>query len=155
VDPDLENINSSWFRDARKFSDSLVFSWEDTGCHSGNRCIKISSSEPNDARWVQSVNVEQNTKYLLAGWIKTKNVMQRDSDYARIGANLGILESGYRSGGIFNTNDWMFVSLHFNSGELSQISVTCRLGYYSGYTFFSGLVTGEMWCDDYSLTKEE
>jgi hypothetical protein len=64
-----------------------------------------------------------------------------------VGGNLGVMEINQASGGLFDNNEWMRVSIRFNSGENASITVACRLGYYGD------TVTGRLWCDDLSLRR--
>jgi hypothetical protein len=96
-------------------------------------------------RWIQTVPVNPNTEYELSGWIKTNNVVHGTGSIVA-GANIGLFGTYEHTLGLFGTNDWTFVSMTFNSGEISEITIACRLGYWSG------TATGTMWCDDISLT---
>jgi hypothetical protein len=143
----FETTGSGWFTDAWKGDNLSIFSWETYGCRSGKGCVSIQMQEANDARWLQTVSVTPNTDYILEGWVKSQNVISTEM-YTRMGGNLGVMEINRTSGGIFDTNDWMRVSLRFNSGDNSGITVACRLGYYGD------IVTGRIWCDDFSLREE-
>jgi len=62
------------------------------------------------------------------------------------GANLGLFGTWDHTPGLFGSNDWTFVSMEFNSGSnTTEVTVACRLGYWSG------TATGTVWCDDIEL----
>lgn len=52
-----------------------------------------------------------------------------------------------RSPGVFGTTDWTFVSVIFNSGPQTRLTLAARLGYWSG------TATGTAWFDDLRLTR--
>ena len=115
--------------------------------------MKVEAITANDARWIQTVSVTPNTQYVLSGYIKTVNVAHT-SQSQDAGANLSILGGYTSTPALFGTNGWKYVSVVFNSGSNTQVTVAARLGMYSGVT------TGTAWFDDlqlepvcYTLTK--
>jgi len=110
-----------------------------------DKSIKISMTTPNDARWIQTVDVEPNTWYFLSGWIKTDNV-GHTSESVDAGANLSLFGTWERSAGVFGSEDWTRNSLLFSSGDDEQVIIGARLGYWAGTT------TGTAWFDDIRLT---
>ena len=136
-------IPDNWWKDV--FDPSGVLLWDDTQSLGGNRSVKINAATPNDARWVQTVNVEPNTRYLVSGWIKTENV-GHSAQAEDTGASLGIFGTYQRSVGLFGTNDWTYVSFVFGSAEQTQVMIAARLGFWSGTT------TGTAWFDDLQVT---
>ena len=133
-----------WSKDI--FDPSGVLLWDDTERLGGGRSIKITAPTPNDARWIQSVQVEPNTNYRISGWIKTENV-GHTAQSEDAGASLGILGTwDQRTVGLFGTHDWTYVSFVFNSREQTQITLAARLG------FWSGTATGTAWFDDLEVT---
>ena len=72
-------IPDHWIWDPWKIS--AVRIWDDTEAHSGERSVKIHAPEANDARWIQSVDLDPNQLYFLSGWIKTDNVQHDDGTY--------------------------------------------------------------------------
>jgi hypothetical protein len=63
-----------------------------------------------------------------------------------VGANLSLSGSWEEhTPGLVGTNDWTYVQLYFNSGNRTEVTVACRLGY------MSGTALGTMWCDDIEL----
>jgi hypothetical protein len=132
-----------WTWDA--WQPTAIFAWDDTEATTGSKSVKIDAPTPNDARWIQTVDVEPNTWYFLSGWIKTDNV-GHTSDFVDAGANLSLFGTYERSAGVFGSQDWTRNSLLFNSGDDEQVTIGARLGYWSGTT------TGTAWFDDLQLT---
>jgi hypothetical protein len=137
---------TAWARDAWILS-SASLSWDLTQSRSGTKSVKIQLDTSNDARWVQTVAVQPNTDYQLSGWIKTSNVVH-SGEVVTAGANLGLLGTWDHTPGLFGANDWTYVNMPFNSGSNTQVTVACRLGYWSG------TATGTMWCDDITLQPQ-
>jgi hypothetical protein len=98
----------------------------------------------NDARWIQTVTVQPNTSYSLSGWIKTENVTPEGGG-SPAGANLGLFGTWDHTNGLYGTNNWTYVSMQFNSGSNTTVTVACRLGYWSS------MAMGTMWCDNVQL----
>lgn len=116
------------------------FSRDDRTVHSGAWSVSITASTNNDGWFSQQVTVEPETQYMLTGWIKTKNVS------AGAGANLSLVGTWTHTEGLLGTNDWTQVSLWFNSGSNTQITIGARLGYWNGTSM------GTAWFDDIRLT---
>jgi len=122
--------------------------------NSGDQGVRISSTEGADASWNQTVEVEPDTEYTLSGWIKTENVENLEDtgfvDITPVGAALNVDEVGgasdadVRTDGITGTTDWAEVSVTFNSGSNSELTVN---GLFGGW----GESTGTAWYDDLSL----
>ncbi len=130
-----------WSEDAWDMSHS-TFLWDTTQHHSGNRSLKISNDPENDARWIQTIYVQQNSNYRFSGWIKTENAGQGDGR----GANLSTFAPLFTgTSAVTGTNDWTYVSYELNTGSNDQITVAARIGYYSSMT------TGTAWFDDLHL----
>lgn len=121
-----------------------TLTWDNTQARQGPKSVKISFSTPNDARWIQTVSVQPNTRYRLSGWVKTENVAH-SAEVVDAGANLSLFGTWTRSTGLFGTTDWTYVSLEFNSESNTQVTVAARLGYWAGTT------TGTAWFDDLRL----
>jgi len=139
---------AAWTQDAWNWSAS-TFTWDDTQAHDGDRSIRITNDDLNDARWTQMVMVEPNTDYRLSGWIRTENVTHTQESIDA-GANLSVFDSPeFRIwtyvGELFGTNDWTYVSLVFNTGDVTELTIAARLGYWYGTT------TGTAWFDDIRL----
>jgi hypothetical protein len=111
----------------------------------GVKSLEIRSAVADDARFTQRVEVKPNTRYLLSGWIKTKDVVIEDQGN-RIGANLSLEGAFEVTESLIGTNDWKYVSLVIDSGDRTEIAVNARLGFYSS------LAKGAAWFDEISLT---
>ena len=142
---------TGWTRDA--WQSGAGFTWDNTQSYGGSKSVKVEAITANDARWIQTVSVTPNTQYVLSGYIKTVNVAHT-SQSQDAGANLSILGGYTSTPALFGTNGWKYVSVVFNSGSNTQVTVAARLGMYSGVT------TGTAWFDDlqlepvcYTLTK--
>jgi len=131
-----------WAWDA--WQPSAIFTWDNTQARTGDKSVKIYAPTSNDARWIQSVDVEPNTLYFLSGWIKTDNV-GHSSEPVDAGANLSLFGTWEHSAGVFGSQDWTQNSILFNSGDGIQVTVGARLGYWAGTT------TGTAWFDDLQL----
>ena len=123
---------------------SAEFFWADSTAYEGGLSVGITALAPNDASWIQTVDLEPDTNYLLSGWIKTQDVAHTGGVDA--GAHLNLYGTWTRSEGVFGTSDWTYISMAFNSGESGQVTVAARLGFWSGAT------TGTAWFDDLQVT---
>jgi hypothetical protein len=132
-----------WAWDA--WQPSAIFTWDNTQARTGDKSVKIDAPTSNDARWIQTVDIEPNTWYFLSGWIKTDNV-GHSSEAVDAGANLSLYGTWERSAGVFGTQGWTRNSILFSSGDDIQVTVGARLGYWAGTT------TGTAWFDDLQLT---
>ena len=107
----------------------------------------LSSDEPNDLRLMQSVDVEENTSYILTAEVSAQGVM------GGRGASLSIdnfsIDGCYiYSKSILGSVDWTKVELVFRTGDgQTKINVALRLGGYSE------LSTGTVRCRNISLEK--
>ena len=123
---------------------SAIPTWDDTQAQTGGKSVKIYAPTPNDARWIQTVDVEPNKLYFLSGWIKTDNV-GHTAESVDAGANFSLFGTWTHSAGVFGTRDWTRNGILFNSGIDVQVTVGARLGYWAGTT------TGTAWFDDLEL----
>ncbi len=114
----------------------------------GKKALVIRSLDADDARYVQKVAVKPSTRYLLSGWIKTKDVVIGDEN-GRMGANLS-LDGGFEaSAPVVGTNDWTYVTLVFDSAKRTEVTVCARLGFYAS------TAKGVAWFDDLCLVELE
>jgi hypothetical protein len=140
------NTPTEWNKDAWQFSPE-IFIWDNTQARTGDKSAKIDVSVINDARWIQTVDVEPNSWYFLSGWIKTENVAHAAPGEVDAGANLMLFGTWERSEAVFESQDWTRSSLLFNSGDEAQVTPGGRLGYWAGAT------TGTVWFDDLQLRQ--
>jgi hypothetical protein len=100
----------------------------------GPGLVEIDSTQPNDARWMQSLS-------LGAGWYYF-SVDARTSDVGKeFGATLSIMEDGISSQELKGTTDWTRIGLYLKVGGMgADIEMALRLGGYSslntGKAFF-------------------
>lgn len=111
----------------------------------------ISIGNANDVGWVQKVNLERNTPYVISGWVKGENITAN-----KIGANISYFGEWNRSFGnsgisksLSGTFDWTKLSITTLSDSTGETSIACRLGYYNN------TVNGTLWCDDFTIQKAD
>jgi len=126
------------------YDPSAEFFWSDQIAFKGALSAGISAPTPNDASWLQTVNLDPGANYLLSGWIKTENVAHNEGVDA--GANLNLFGTFNRTRGVFGTSDWTYAGMPFNSGESGEVTISARVG------FFAGTTTGTAWFDDLQVT---
>lgn len=111
----------------------------------GQKAVVIRAPINDDARYLQKVAVKPNTRYLVSGWIKTKDVVVVEPT-GRTGANLSIDAHTYEmSQSVVGTNDWRYASFLFDSGTRTEVLVCARIG------FVYSTAKGEAWFDDLCL----
>lgn len=111
----------------------------------GQKAVVIRAPVNDDARYLQRVAVTPNTRYLVSGWIKTKDVVVVEPT-GRTGANLSIDAHTYEmSQSVVGTNDWRYASFLFDSGTRTEVLVCARIG------FVYSTSKGEAWFDDLCL----
>lgn len=146
VDSSFENANAKRWSVLSWRQNSAAVRIQSDDAKSGKNAVAITSVEPDDARYTQKVRVKPNTHYLLAGWIKTNDVTVVQSG-GRIGACL-CLEGGYEaSRSLVGDNGWTYVTLQFNSGNRTAVTICARLGFYGS------TATGSAWFDDLVLIE--
>ncbi|RLS58210.1 MAG: hypothetical protein DWH91_02830 [Planctomycetota bacterium] len=113
----------------------------------GQKAAAIRSTVTEDAHFDQTVPVKPGTRYLLSGWIKTKDVAieKVDQTYGKAGATLSIWGGYEHSRSLTGTNEWTYVTLLFDARDRSEVTVCARLGYWYS------VATGEAWFDDLCL----
>jgi len=112
----------------------------------GNRSAKISSQQGGDVSWATRVPVKPRTDYRLTGWIKTENAQKIGRANGAM-FNVHELQDPVRGGtkALTGDNDWTQVSLNFNSGQMTEVTINCLFGGW-------GRATGTAWFDDVELT---
>lgn len=130
-------VPTHWHTDA--WSPPLSrFGWE-VG-PDGTGTISITSPQPNDARWCQTVAVEPGATYRITARVRTKEV-----GTAHFGAFLTIEPLRDYSADLRATQDWQPLELVVSNHEESSWDVCGRLGSYSS------LNTGAAWFADFSM----
>jgi len=131
-----EGLPDDWLPDAY-LSIYGVSDFEVSDGQSG-RGITIRNNDANDARFVQTVQVQPNTLYELSGYVKAKALDGR-------GANLSIMQVSAVSDSLTDTLDaWQKLLVYGRTGsQQRELTVYARLGGYSadsrGEASFDGL----------------
>lgn len=114
----------------------------------GKKSLRIRSDNAtgNDIAFVQNVTVKPNTRYLLSGWVKTKDVAITEKG-GTTGANLGVFGRQEMSESLVGDQDWTYLSLVFDSGDQSELEVGVRLGHNGS------VAKGSAWFDDVILIE--
>jgi hypothetical protein len=100
--------------------------------------LSISSTKPNDARWVQSVPVSPSTWYQVTGWVRAENVGAQT-----MGAYLSVMDTFHNSRDLRGTTGWTPVGFWIKTGGLeTSLKVACRLGGYSSLSIGLAQCTG-------------
>lgn len=122
------------------------FALAETG-HSGGRSVKITSETGADASWAATVSVKPRTNYRLTAWVKTEKVSKLGAAHGAM-LNIHELQDAVKGAtkAIVGDNDWTMLSLNFNSGDLTELTVNCLFGGW-------GFARGAAWWDDVQLTQ--
>lgn len=108
--------------------------------------IRTDNTQGNDIAFVQKITATPNTRYLLSGWAKTKNVVVTEKGGVT-GASLGIFGRQETSDSLTGDQDWMYLTLVFDSGTQSDFEVGARLGHNGS------VAKGSAWFDDLVLIE--
>ncbi len=113
----------------------------------GQKAAVLRTTINDDTRFSQTVTIKPGTRYLLSGWIKTKDVEidKVDRTYGKAGATLSLWGGYEHSRSLVGTNDWTYSTLIFDSGNRTEVGVLARLGYWYS------TASGEAWFDDLCL----
>lgn len=113
----------------------------------GQQAAVLRTTINDDTRFSQTVTIQPRTRYLLSGWIKTKDVEidKDDRKYGKAGATLSIWGGYEHSRSLVGTNDWTYSTLTFDSRDRTEVAVLARLGYWYS------TASGEAWFDDLCL----
>ena len=114
-----------WGVTAWKNQEGTITAERTPGGKSGAWAVRLSASEPDDAKLVQSVPVEPNTLYRLSGWIGVVAPVEGD-----LGANLSTMETMETTADVKNPKEgWVFRTLYGKTGpDQRNLTVTLRLG---------------------------
>jgi hypothetical protein len=113
--------------------DTTTYTW--THEPSGAASVEVENKLSNDARWVQSLSLDQ-------GWYYISAEIRADhaSPYLT-GANISILEDGITSPDLKGTTDWQRVGFYLKVGKRgADVELALRLGGFlnltMGHAFF-------------------
>jgi chitodextrinase len=148
IDPGFEITPQAggWSTDAY-LATGAGFVWEAPPCgHNGTRCVRISASQLDDLRWIQTVNgLTPGGTYWLSGWIKGDNIVLQPG--GQVGANLCLYGTWeHTAARLAGTFDWTRVIDQFTAPASGSIIVGCRLGYWGN------TASGKAWFDDILLS---
>lgn len=121
---------------------------EGVGAKVGQKSAVLRATISDDTHFNQMVSIQPNMRYLLSGWIKTRDVAidtRADQTYRKAGATLAIWGGYEHSSSLTGTNDWQYVTLIFDANNRTEVSVGPRLG------FWNSIASGEAWFDDLCL----
>ncbi|MBR6029018.1 MAG: phospholipid carrier-dependent glycosyltransferase [Clostridia bacterium] len=142
---DSRGLPRGWSTDEWNHSEGYtVYSVSDSVSHSGSRSACVQNFGENDARFIQTVQVEPEELYRLSGWVWAEGV----PDFGW-GANISVLGVYSSTEGCFETEgQWEYVEIYGETGpDQTQVTVSARLGGYSGESI------GKACFDDLCLTK--
>jgi hypothetical protein len=108
----------------------------------------LSAAVPNDIMLQQRVRVDPAGTYLVAGWVRTRDV-EIQQEGGALGANLSVFSLGQSSASVAGSSDWTYVTHVFSAGGLSEVVICARLG----GTFSA--CTGTAWFDDLHVVALE
>lgn len=134
-----DGVPAQWRTDAWNSTLSR-FVWE-VG-PDGTGTINITSPQPNDARWCQTVTVEPGATYRVSARVRTSEVGSANAGAFIIVEPLRAYTTDLRG-----TQDWQRLALEARAQEETSWSVCARLGSYAN------LNTGTAWFTDFSMTQ--
>lgn len=120
------------------------FSRDNSVKYSNKASYKIQSNTPNDAMYVQTIEVTPNTAYKVSCMVKTEDV-KAQKGILTAGAHISIADTVEKSDSIVGTNDWQKMELLFNSKNRTSVNIGFRLGGYEDDC------TGTVWFSDFKI----
>jgi len=114
--------------------------------HAGSASVRIDNLGFDDSHLSQKVAVKPMTRYLLTGWVKTKDVAPKDAK-STAGASVGITDGFLKSPALNKTQGWKQLSVEIVTVQQAEIVVGPRLG------AFGGTVKGTAWFSDLKLKE--
>lgn len=140
ADPEASSSPLAW--SPRTYSGGAEHLWVEDGGRDGSGALLIRSSEGADTSWFTEVEVEPNTRYLLAGWVRTVGLTHPGETH---GALLNVHPRHAVTNRVQEDSDWTRVEHVFETGSGERtLSINCL---YGGW----GQSTGEAYYDDLEL----
>lgn len=132
-----------WTADAWDGTRSVLEYSADGGMDGGS-CLHIVNLAENDARFVQSIDVQPMSLYHISCYVKAENIVGSDA-----GANVSAANAYVYSTPVFDTGgEWVLTEMYGVTGEMqSELCIYVRLGGYSA------TATGEAWFDDICVER--
>lgn len=125
-------------------SDKLRTTFDIVPSGRSGKCLKIESTDINDARVYQSLAVKPNTLYKITTFVKTENVANG------AGANISAVDCWGASEGIFGTkSEWTELTVYVKTvRNQKKLNLSLGLGGYSaessGVVYFDDLTIEEV-----------
>jgi hypothetical protein len=143
--PNFENGTEGWRITAWGKTGTMTI--DDTEKHDGKPSLRVENPTPQHTLVNQKVAVKPKTRYLLAGYIKTKNV-EPPKPGQKEGAELMVTGGSRRSEPVSKTTSWKRVTYTLTTleGETEMV-VGMSLGHYGA------TVKGTVWFSELSLTE--
>ena len=138
-----DGLPDGWYTDAYISEPGYTSFGISEGDPSHPIAVSIQNIGENDARFVQTVEVEPDSLYCFSGYVRAEDVKKGH------GANLSIEGIYAFSDKCFDTEgEWEYIEYYGETGpEQHALTVFARLGGYSGES------TGKAWFANLSLTK--
>lgn len=138
----IKNFNQFSIMEYKLYTST--FSRDKETKYSKNASYKIESKEQNDAMYVKTISVQQNTPYRVTCKVKTQEV-KTENEQSIAGAHISIADTIEKSESIVGTNDWQEIELLFNSKNRTSVDVGFRLGGYNDNC------VGTAWFSDFKI----
>jgi len=129
-----------WSTDAwLQGADDTAFTVETEGAKTGRNCVRIVNNVANDARFIQTIEVEPDAHYRLSAYIRASGVPEDG-----VGASFGVMDM---QGSLLDIDEtfgkWQKFEFYGRTGkDQTQMTVALRLGGYGDVT------TGSAWFDE-------
>lgn len=139
-----------WSTDVYANDGRTVFTWEPTAGLNNSKCISINSTNYNDARWLQTLQLVPGKAYSLTAYVKGENIVTDPNDSGEQGANISIFGEWTASvtAGSTGTFDWKPMYLEFIAPASGNVTISCRLGFWNscmkGKAYFDNLTISEL-----------
>jgi len=143
----LGSTPTNWTTDAY-YTGRTTFAWEANTGINGSKCVSINSSDFNDARWVQKIQLTPGKAYSLSAYVKGENITPNGT--ATIGANISVMGEWIVSDSVNSTGtyNWKQIYLEFIAPASGNVQIGCRLGFYSnemkGKAYFDNITISEL-----------
>ena len=133
-----------WQRDMWEFDESVSVLSLDGNAYQGSYSAKVENLSANDARFVQTVEVEPGATYRIACRVRAEGVGP-DED----GAGISVEDTFASSELVYDTmGAWVPVELYGTAGDdQTSLTVMARLGGYGSTN------SGTAWFDDFTMEK--
>jgi hypothetical protein len=143
--PNFENGTNEWKLTTWGKTGKITI--DPTESHNGKPSLRVENPDPQHTLVNQKVTVKPNTRYLLAGYIKTKDV-EPPKRGQHEGAELMVTGGSRRSAPMSRTNPWTKVTYILTTlPSETEMVVGISLGHYGA------AAKGTAWFSEMSLTE--